>query len=145
MAQEAVTEPAVGVCAVHQARDVGQREFDVRRRAHAAQVRVQRGERVRRHLGNGVREGAEERGLARVREADEPHVRDQLQREQQRCRLACTAVLGDARVLLQPLTEGGVAATTAAPARDQNFVAVLEQLGQSRTWRVRRLHARRSR
>ena len=132
-----MAQPAVGVRALDEPGNVGDGERVARARRRDAEVRVQRGERVRGDLGLGARDRAEQRRLARVRKADEADVGDELQREPQRYRLAGEAVLGDVDALQLPRANFMFCRRPRA-----TVVALVHQLGEQRRRRVGRRHSR---
>ncbi len=91
-----MAEPAALGRALDQAGHVGEHELVVAP-PHDAEVRLERRERVVGDLGLGRADRGDQRGLARVREADERGVGEQLQLEPQPPLLAVLALLGEAR------------------------------------------------
>ena len=96
---------------------------------HNAELRLERGEWVWGNFRGGHRRGLEQRRLARVWLADDPHVGHELQFEAVGALFAGLALLGDVRGLLGRRDEVGVA--LAAPAADgcQVFLARFRQVG----------------
>ena len=109
--------------------DVGEHELVVLP-AHDAEVRLERGERVVGDLGLGRAHDRDQRRLARVREADERGVGEQLQLELQPALLAVLALLGEARRPARVRQEPRVAAPALAAARREPRVAVVQEVGE---------------
>jgi hypothetical protein len=108
--------------------DVGDHEAAECFDADHAQVRVQRGERVVRHLRRGRGHGAHEGALARVREAEQADVGEQLQLQPDVALLALGAGGGLARRAVERALEVHVALAAVAAAGDQQALAVLHQV-----------------
>src|SRR3954449_12365800 len=85
-------------------------------------------------LGRGERR--EERRLAGVREAHEPHVADEAKLEPQRALLAGLALLGVLRGLVGRGLEVGVAKTATAAPGDQRPLAGRDEVGDELARRV---------
>ena len=98
--------------------------------AHDAEVRLERGERVVGDLGLGRAHRGDQRRLARVREADERGVGQQLQLEPQPALLAVLALLGEARRAPRVRQEARVAAPALPAARREPAVAVAHEVGE---------------
>ena len=98
--------------------------------AHDAEVRLERGERVVGDLRLRRAHRRDQRGLARVREADERGVGEQLHLEAQPVLLAVLALLGEARRAPGVGEEAGVAAAAPAAAGGELAVAVAHEVGE---------------
>jgi hypothetical protein len=129
MAEEARAEPGPLVRAGDQAGDVGQHEIHLPR-AHHAEVRVQRGERVIRDLRPGGGDGSEERRLARVGQPDQPGVGDQLQPKPDRQLLARLAGVGVPRRLVRRALEVRIAEAAVAAAGEPHALTRLPEIGE---------------
>ena len=99
VAQEIVAQARAAARALYDAGDVRQHEGHALVHVDDAEVREERGEVVVRDLGVRVRDDGEQRALADVREADEAHVRKELELQRYRVRLAGQAGLGEAGYL----------------------------------------------
>ena len=122
VSEEVVAEPRAGARALDQPGDVREHEL--------ALVGLQRAEhRLERREGVGgdlrLRAGhaRQQRGLARVREADEPDVGEQLQMQLDRALLARQPALGQPRRLPDGGLEAGVPAPPGAAARERRRLA----------------------
>ncbi len=129
MAQKFVAEADVFVRAFDQARHVADREpfpvgvFD------DADLRMQRGERIRRDFRARAGNGREQRGLARVRITDEADFRDDAEFQQKIAFVARLARLRESRRLARGGGEIAIA-QSAAPAFAQNkLLPVLRKVG----------------
>ena len=100
-----------------QPRDVGDRELALVRPVHDAENGLERRERIVGDLGLGVRDAAQERRLAGIREAGERGVDDELQTQLEVELVAGKPRLRKARRLPGRRREARVAATALAPAR----------------------------
>ncbi len=129
VAQELVAEPAPLGRALDQAGDVGEHEIVVLP-AHHTEVRFQRGERVVGDLGLGRAHHRDQRRLARVGEADERGVGEQLQLELEPALLAVLTLLGEARRTARVRQEARVAAPALTTAGREPRVAVVQQVGE---------------
>ena len=129
--QEAVAEPGSFAGALDQAGDVGDDEAALADLRHA-EVREERGEGVFGDARARGRDAPQQRRLARVREADEADVGEQLQRQAQAPALARTPLAGELRRLARRCREAGVAPPAAAAARDHELLAVLGQIDERR-------------
>ena len=127
--QEAVAEPRALARALDQSRDVRDDEAALAG-LRDAELRHERRERIGRHARARGREAAQQRRLARVREADETDVGQQLEREPQLARRAGPAALGEVRRLARRRGEVRVAAPAAPAARDDAALAVVLQVGE---------------
>ena len=103
-------------------------------------MRLERGERVVGDLGLGRAHGRDQRRLARVREADERGVGQQLQLELQPPLLAVLALLGEARRAARVRQEARVAAPALPAARREPRSPWLHEVGEQLA--VRRRHDR---
>ena len=115
--------------AFDQARHVGDDELPAVRRLGRAEHRLQRRERVVGDLRRRVRDAREQRRLARVRQADERRVREQLQVQLEVALLAGRADLGELRYLPRRRDEARVAAAAAAAAREHDARAGMREVG----------------
>ena len=93
------------------------------------EVGHQGGERVGRDLGPGCRDLGDEGGLARRRQAEQPHVGQDLELEAQLLLLARKAGFGVARGAVDRGLEVQVAASAVAALADDDLGAVLHQVG----------------
>jgi hypothetical protein len=132
MAEEAVTESRALVRALDQAGDVGQHEFLGRVQAHNAELRVQRGEGIVRDLRPGGGAGGQEGGLAGIRQADEPGIRDQLQPQPDPALLPGVAGIGAAGGAVGARFVMGVAVAAIAAAAENGGLAGLDEVGEDR-------------
>ena len=110
--EEVVAEAGALAGALDQPRDVGEHELAVvglERAEHGLERRERVGGDLRLRAGHA----REQRGLARVGQADEADVGEQLEVQPQRPLLAGQAALGEPR----RLPDGGLEARVAAPAR----------------------------
>ena len=114
VAEEARAAPAALVSALDQAGDVGKHEL-LLAQAHDAEVRGKRGEGVFGDLGPRARDRGEEGRFARVRQADEPGIRDQLEAQPDPALLARPARIGAARRLIGRALVVRVAEAALAP------------------------------
>ena len=112
--------------------DVGDDELEVVVDPHHAEVRLERRERVVRDLGLRRRDAADERALARVREADERDIGHQLQLEQQPALLAVLALLRERRRPPRVRQEAGVPTSSAAAGGGPPSVTVVHEVGEHR-------------
>ena len=127
--QELVAEPDALARALDQARHVGDRQLATVGAVDRAEHRCQRRERVVGDLRLRVRDPAQERGLAGVRQPGAGGVGHELQVQLQLARLPRQARLGVPRRLPRRRGEVRVATTAAAPARDDDPGAVLAEVG----------------
>ena len=132
VAQELVAEALAFGRAFDEAGDVGEDEL-VLVEAHHAEVRDERGERVVGDLGLGRAHHRDQRRLARVREADERGVGEQLQLELQPPLFAVLALLGERRRAAGVRQEARVAAPADAALRRHPAVAVAHEVGEQLT------------
>ena len=98
---------------------------------HDAQVRLQRGERVGRHLGTRPAHGAHKRALPHVGEAQQPHVREHLELQYEVAPLARSALLGAPGSAVGRGREVLVPLAAPAAARDADAISEREQLGDA--------------
>ena len=116
--EKLVTEARAVGRAFDEPRDVGDGELSLLRPVHDSENGLERRERIVRHLRLRVRDAAQERRLARVREAGERGVHHELEPELQLELVPGQARLGEARRLPGGGREARVAASALAPARD---------------------------
>ena len=95
-----------------------------------AQHRRQRREGVVGHLGFGVRDAAQQRRLARVGQAGQPHVGHELEGQREPPLLAVLAELGELGRLADRGDEAGVAAPAQAAGGDQHPLPRHDEVGQ---------------
>ena len=131
VAEEARAQPRPLVGALDQPRDIGQHEV-ARRRAHHAEVGVERREGVVGDLGLGRAHGRQEGGLAGIGETDDAGVGDQLEPEPDGHLLARLAGVGAARRLIGRGLEMRIAEAAVAAPGDARALAGLDQLRQHR-------------
>ena len=129
MREELVPEPDALARALDQPRHVGDGQLAPVGRLDRAEHRLQRRERVVGDFRLRVRDPAEQRGLAGVRQADERRVGEQLQPELEVGLLAGEAGLGKARSLPGRRREVPVAAPAPAAARDRDARAGHDEVG----------------
>src|SRR6185437_2805933 len=130
VAQKLESEPAPFVGALDDARNIGDDERAPVAQLYDAQVGAERGEGIVSDLRAGGRNHGKERGLARVRLADEADVGDELELELERAGFAVFARLVFARRLMRGGGEVGIAFAAAAAARDDDSLAVLEHFAE---------------
>ena len=131
VAQERMPQPRTGRRALDQAGNVGDgRPATVlHAEVHHAEVRFQRGERIRGDLRSRRGEGREQRRLAGVRQPHEAHVGDQAQLQPDLALLAGLAPLRMPRSLVRGGCEVDVAQAAAASARDHDLLADRDEVG----------------
>ena len=127
--QETVSQACAFGCAFNQAGDIGHHEAVVFVHAHHAQIRVQRGERIIGHFRARGGHGANQRGFARVRHAEQAHVRQHFEFQQQRARLAFLAVGELFGCAVHGRFEMDVAQAAFAAFRHADALAVIGQIG----------------
>ena len=125
--EELVAQPGARAGALDQPGDVRDHELAVVA-LERAEHRLDRGERVVRHLRLRAREPGEQRRLPGVRQAHEAGVRLQAQLQLERPLLAGQAALREARGLAGGGGELPVAAPAAAAARHNRAIARVQQL-----------------
>ena len=131
MAEEAVPEPGALGRALDQARYVGQHEFASDHPDHA-EAGVERRERVIRDLGLGGGHGGQERGLARIGQAHQAGIGDELQAKDDPALLAVLAGIGAARRPIGRGGEIGVAEPSVAAFGKQHPLAHMGHVGDDR-------------
>src|SRR6185503_2491944 len=94
-----------------------------------AEIGDERRERVVRDLRARAGQRSEQRRLAGVRQAREPHIREELQFEVDLSALALAAVLGDPRRLSRAGRETRVAFSAGSAARDDELLARRGEIG----------------
>ena len=99
MAQKGVAKPDAGMGTLDQARNIGDDEAVVLAHIHQAQIGLKRREGIAGNFGAGGANHREQRGLARVGTASQPHISDKLQFQFKRESLAGFTKLGEARCL----------------------------------------------
>src|SRR5690606_34333306 len=114
--------------ALDQPGDVGDHEAARRLHADHAEVRVERGERIVRHLGGRGGDRADEGGLAGIGEPEQAHVGQQLQLQSQGALLALGARRRLPRGAVDRALEVHVAQAALPAARHQQAVAVADQV-----------------
>ena len=129
MGEELVAEADAFARALDQARHVGDDELPAVGRLDGAEHRLERRERVVGHLRPGVRDAGEERRLARVGQADERGVREQLQVQLDVALLAGQADLGEARHLARRADEARVAAAARSAPGEHDARARMREVG----------------
>ena len=134
VAEERVTEAGPARRTFDEARNVGDRgpALVLVAEVHDAEVGLERRERVVGDLGLRGGQGREDRGLARVRQPDEPDVGDEPQLEAQPALLAGLALLGMTRRLMGRRLEMRVAEAAAATARHDRLLAGRNEIGEER-------------
>ena len=128
--QELHPQPLPVMRPLDQPGDVGHHEGPELAEVHHTQVRLERGERIRRNLRPGRRDSRNERRFPSVREADDADVGDELQLEDQAALLAVRPGLGFARCLVGGRREGRVAAPPAPARRHPDDVAGARKVRQ---------------
>ena len=127
--EERVPEPDAVGRALEQPGDVRDRQLALAVQLDGAEVRRERRERVVRDLGRGVRDAAQQRRLAGVREAEQRGVADHLEPQLELGRLAVLADLRGARRLAHGRREAPVAAPSAAAAGDHDAGPGVREVG----------------
>ena len=127
--EERVAEPDAVGGALEQPGDVGDGQLAEIVELDRAELRRERRERVVRDLRRGIRDAAQQRRLAGVREAEQRGVADHLEAQLEVGRLALLAHLGGAGSLADGRREAAVAATAAAAARDHDPCAGVREIG----------------
>ncbi len=136
VAEELVTEAGALVRPLDEPGDVGDDEAPLAAPGDDAEVRDERRERVVGDLRARPGDAADERRLAGVRVADDAHVGEQLQLEDEIALLSRRAVLGVARRLVRGRREVHVAEAAAAALRDDEPLGRRAQVGERpRRWR----------
>ena len=130
VAQELVAQADAAVGALDQAGQVGQDEGPLAADGDQAEVGVLGGERIVGDLRLGLRQPAEQGGLAGVGQADQAGVGDDLQFQDDPAFLAGGAGLGLARGAVGGGGEGLVAAAAAAAAGHDDLLAGRGQVAQ---------------
>ena len=125
VAQEQRAQPGAVGRTLDQPRDVGNHEAAVRLHADHAQVRIQSGERIVRHLRRGRRHRAHQGALAGVGEAEQADIGQQLELQPEQPLLAPFAGGGLARGTVGGALEVHVAQPALAAAGHQQALAVL--------------------
>src|SRR5690606_32601174 len=128
MAEEAVADADALRRALDEAGNIRQHEL-ARLVAHHAKLRLQGGEGVIPHLRPGVGDGVDEGALARVGQAEQPGVRDQLQAQPHPHLLPRIAGDEPARRLIRRTLEVGVALAAVPAAQQHHALARLRQVG----------------
>ncbi len=138
VAQEGVPEAGAGRRTLDEPGDVGDRGAAVLRvpEVHHPEVRLQRGERVRRDLRPRRGQRCQEGRLPGVRQPDEADVGDQPQLQAQPALLARLALLGVLRRAMRGRREVDVAEPAASAARDRRRLAGRDQVGEQLARRV---------
>ena len=129
-------EPDALARALDQARDVGDDELASVRRLDGAEHRRERRERILRDLRPRVRDPREQRRLARVRQADERGVGEQLEAELDDALVTRHAHFGIARRLARRRREALVAAAARAALRDDDARSRVRQVGDQPVVRI---------
>ena len=134
MAQEGVAESGAAARALDEPGHVGDRRSPlvVLAEVHDAEVRLERRERVVGDLGRGGGDSGEDRGLARVRQPDEPDVGDQPELESEPALRARLALLGVLRRLVGRGLEVRVAEAAATAAGDHRTLADRDEVRHER-------------
>ena len=120
--EEFVAEARAGARSLDQTRDIGDYQLPVIT-IQGSEDRLQSSERIVRHFGMGARKAAQKRRLARVREADEADIGEQLELERDPPLVSRYPALGEPRrlsccrgeVLVAAATEPPRATTTRCP------------------------------
>ena len=113
-----------------QARDVGDDEALFGANAHDAEVGVQRGEGVVGDLRAGCGDGADQRALAGVGQAEQAHIGQDAQFEAEFMLFALFALGALARCAIGRGFEVGVAEAALAALGDQHFLVVFGKVGE---------------
>ena len=137
MAQKRVAEADVAVRAFDQARHVAHGEAMEVRIFHDADLRVQRGEGIRRDLGPGAGNGGQQGGFAGVGITDQADLGHDAQLEQEVAFVARLARLGEARGLARGGGEVAVAQAAASAFAQDEALAVLGQVGDQLAFGLR--------
>ena len=121
--------------------NVGHHETAALADAHHAQMRMQRGKRIVRHLGTRIRHGAQQSRLAGIGHAEQTDVGEHLQLERERTALAGLARRRAPRAAIGARLEMGVPETAlAAVGHEQRFAVAGDFADQLFGFRIR--HAR---
>jgi hypothetical protein len=139
--EKLVPQPRALARALDQARDVSDHQLAVIR-VDGPEDGLDRGERVGRDLRLRVRDSAQERRLARVREADERGVRKQLEAQLEVALLAGEAGLGETRRLAGRGRKTFVPAPSEAAAGEHDSSAAAGQIGDEPALGVEHLRSR---
>ena len=131
MAEEAVAEPRALVRPRDQARDVGEDEF-APGDAHDAEPGMERREGIVGDLRLRRRDGGEEGRLARVGQADEARIGDELQAQPDPALLALLAGIGPPGGAVRRGGEMGVAEAAVAALGQEHPLADLGHVGDER-------------
>ena len=137
--QELVAEADSLMGALEQAGHVGDRELPSIRALDRAQDRCDRGERILGDLGLGVRDQPQQRGFARVGEADERRVREELEAELNRGLVAADPHLGQSRSLVCGRGEAPVARAACTPVRHRGPPARVREVDEEPAFGVEHL------
>ena len=129
VSQELVAETDALARALDQSRDVGDDQLAAVRRLHGAEHRRERRERILGNLRPRVGDPRQQRGLARVREADERCVGEELEAKLDLPLLAGQADLGKPRRLPARPCEMLVAAATHAALRHDDSRTRVREVG----------------
>ena len=132
VAQEPMPEPAALARALDEAGDVRDHHLEVVVEAHDTEVWLEGRERVVADLGLGSRDPADERALARVREADQRDVGHEPQLEQQPLLLSTLPLLRERRRSPRVGEEPCVAASASASCRGEPAIAMVDEVGEQR-------------
>ena len=134
VAQEGMAESGPAARTLDEPGYVGDRRspFVVLAEVHDPEVRFERGEGIVRDLGHGRRDGGEDRGLARVRQSDEPDVGDQSELESEPALGARLTLLRMLRRLVGRGLEVRVAEPAATAAGDHRTLADRDQVRDER-------------
>ena len=127
--EELVAEPAALAGSLDEPGDVCDDQLRVVH-AHDAEMRLQGREGVVGDLGLGRRDAADQRALAGVREADQRHVRHQLELEVVPALLPHLSLLGEAGRPAAVVQEAGVPPTAPPAGRRQPAVSARHQVGE---------------
>jgi hypothetical protein len=128
MRQELVAETDAFAGALDQPGDVGHGQLAAVGRIDRPEHRCERRKRILGHLRAGVRDPRQQRRLARVRQPDQPHVREQPQPQLDPALLPRQPALGETRSLAGGVREPAVAAPAGAAARDDGMLAGAQEL-----------------
>ncbi len=130
VAEELVAQPDAAVGPLDEAGQVRQHEGALAADRHQAEIGVLGGEGIIGDLRLGVRQAAEQGGLAGIGQADQPRVGDDLQLQHNPALLAGGAGLHLARGAVGGAGESPVAPAAPAAAGDDDFLAGCRQVAE---------------
>src|SRR5262245_20658170 len=141
MGQELVTQTRAVGSSLDQPGHVRNRQLTLVRAVDDAEDGLQRGERVVRHLRLRIGDEPKQRGLARIREAGERRIDDELQAKLEIDLVTREARFGKTRRLTTGSVEAGLAPAALTPARNDDPAARSRQVGERTARGVQHLGA----